>query len=331
MIDFRITRRTALLGMASALAAPAIVRAADYPERPLNIVVPLAPGGYNDRMARAFLTPLGETLGQPLVVINQAGAGTLLGNTYFQQQPDDGYTLMCTNLPFIILTILSGQAQYKLDDFQVINIPSRDYSLVASAPSKNIKSMDDVLERIKKDPSSVSIGLQPGSVDYVNAMLTMNKVGIDTSKLRFVTYDGGGAVRNAVLGGDVDIGIVAAEGYLTLKDRIVPLMIYNEERTPDFPDAPSIMEVGKANGVEGEYVDGAQRSWLVKSSMKTSNPDRYETLVNAFQTTTTDPKVVESLKTLEIESEWIGPEKSQQIYQKTFDSLSKYKDLLKPT
>lgn len=331
MTAFTLTRRSALIGMASTLAAPAILRAADtYPSRQISIVVPLATGGYNDRMARAFLAPLGDALGQNLIVVNRPGAGTLLGNTYFLQQPDDGYTVMCTNLPFIMLTILGGNAPYKSEDFTVLNIPSRDFSLVASAPSKNISSMDEVFERLKKDPSSVSIGLQPTSIDYVNTMLMVRGIGVDGSKLRLVTYDGAGPVRNAVLGGHVDIGVVAAEGYLTLKDRIRPLMMFSAERSADFPDAPTIGEIGDKYGFKADFVDGAQRSWLVQTAFKKNHPEDYAKLVDTFQKVTTDAAVVSSLAKQELECEWLGPDKSQKIYETTFENLSKYADLLKP-
>ena len=331
MSAFTLTRRSALIGMASTLAAPAILRAASpYPSRQLSIVVPLATGGYNDRLARAFLTPLGTELGQNLIVVNRPGAGTVLGNTYFQQQPADGYTLMCTNLPFIMLTIMGGNVPYKSDDFTVINIPSRDFSLVASAPSRGINNIDEVFAKLKQDPSSVSIGLQPTSIDLVNTMLMVRGIGVDPAKLRLVTYDGAGPVRNAVLGGHVDIGVVAAEGYLTLKDRIRPLLIFDKVRSAEFPDAASIVEIGEKFGFKGDYVDGAQRSWLVRTAFKNEHPEDYAKLIAAFKKVTTDPAVVSSLGTQELESEWLGPEASQAIYDRTFTNLQKYADLLKP-
>lgn len=328
MSKFTLSRRGVMLGMASTLAMPSILRAQDYPTRPLNVVVPLAPGGYNDRLARAMLEPLGAELGQRLSVVNQAGAGTLLGNSYFQGQPADGYTVMCTNLPFIALTIIGGQAPYSIDDFTVINIPSRDYSLVATSAARGINSMDEVVERLRTNPNGLSVGLQPGSVDVVNFMLTVESLGVDSSALRFVTYDGGGAVRNAVMGGHVDIGVVAAEGYIALKDRIVPLMMYSEERNQYFSDTPTVGEVGEANGFEGRYVDGAQRSWLVRSALKEEHPDRFDRLISAFETVTKDPAVQEMLLSQDLESEWLGPDVSNDLFERTYASLSEHQHLL---
>ncbi|HMA15438.1 MAG TPA: tripartite tricarboxylate transporter substrate binding protein, partial [Kiloniellaceae bacterium] len=98
----KFSRRTALKlsagGLAAAaIGAPAILRAqSNYPDRPISIVVPFDTGGYNDRLARAFAPFLQEKLGQPLTVVNRGGAGALLGHTYYLQQPDDGYSILCT-------------------------------------------------------------------------------------------------------------------------------------------------------------------------------------------------------------------------------------------
>src|SRR3712207_5313547 len=132
------TRRDALRlaagGAVLGIAKPGILRAAGYPERPINVIVPFATGGYNDRLSRAFVPFLQKELGQPLVIVNRPGAGTQLGNTYFLQQPDDGYTIMCTSAaPYIPLTILLQNAQYKAEDFTMINLPSRDFTLAATA------------------------------------------------------------------------------------------------------------------------------------------------------------------------------------------------------
>ncbi len=226
------TRRHALklagLGFAAALAgfaSPAPVWAQDdYPSRPVNVIVPFATGGYNDRLARAFAPYLEKELGQPLVIVNQEGAGTQLGHTYGLQQENDGYTVFLTSAsPYIPLTILLQNAPYKLEDFTMINLPSRDYTLAATTADSEIENFQQVIDQLKADPTSLSIGVQPASADYANLMLTMQAAGIDPTKLRIVTYDGGGPNRNATAGGQVDVGFVGGEGFLPLKDKIKPL------------------------------------------------------------------------------------------------------------
>lgn len=328
------TRRDALrlasVTAASGLMMPSIGRAATYPERPITIVVPFATGGYNDRLARAFAPFFQEALGQPLIVQNRPGAGTVLGNRYFLQQPKDGYTIMCTSAaPYIPLTILLQNAPYKAEEFWMMNLPSRDFTLAATSTDKRIESMEQVLEQLKKDPTSLSIGVQPASADYVNLALLMDAVGIDRSKLRIVTYDGGGPARNATAGGHVDVGFVGGEGFLPIKEKIRPLLVFSDESIDDFPAAPTILEFGKKRGFEGEYVEGSQRGWAVHTAFKQEHPDRYQILLTALEKASNNPKAVEALKAQQLATRWYGPEASNKAYMNTFEAMQKHVNLLK--
>lgn len=327
----KFTRRQALRlaagsGLAvTALAAPRIARAqSSYPDQPINVVVPFDTGGYNDRLARAFTPFLQERLGQPLVVVNRGGAGALLGHTYFLQQPDDGYSILCTSAaPYMPLNILLQNAPFKIADFQMINLPSRDYTLMATEAGSGIESVDQVIEQLKGDPSSLSIGVQPASADLVNLMLWADANGISRDGLRIVTYDGGGPARNATAGGVVDVGFVGGEGFLPLAEKIRPLLVFDSEPRDDW-DAPSSGERGVS-----QSVSGSQRGWAVQSSMKESHPDRYEILLKAIEETSKDPKVIENLKNQQLATEWYGPEASQESLRKTAEVMEQHVDLLK--
>jgi putative tricarboxylic transport membrane protein len=213
----RAALKLAAFGGAAAtgvVAMPAVVRAQAFPARPINVVVPFATGGYNDRLARAFQPFLQEAIGQPLVIVNRPGAGAMLGHTYLLQQADDGHTIACTSAaPFIPLAILIRKAPFKAEDFHMINLPSRDYTLLATSAGSKITNIGDAIEQLKKSPKSLSIGVQPGSADFVNLMLLMDANKIDRKELRIVTYDGGGPARNATAGGVVDLGLVGGEAF----------------------------------------------------------------------------------------------------------------------
>jgi Uncharacterized protein conserved in bacteria len=118
--------------------------------------------------------------------------------------------------------------------------------MLATSTDSTWKSVDQVLDALKKDPKSVSIGVQPGSADLINITLLLTAVGIDPAQVRLVTFKGGGPARNAVLGGTVDVGLVGAEGFLPLRSRVVPLMIFNDERLADWADVQTITEYAKA-------------------------------------------------------------------------------------
>ncbi|BCJ90451.1 hypothetical protein IZ6_11860 [Terrihabitans soli] len=327
----KLTRRDALkltgggLLAAGTLGLPNIARAA-YPDRPINVIVPFAVGGYNDRLSRAFAPYLEKALGQPTVIVNKPGAGTQLGHTYALQQANDGYTILCTSAsPYIPLTVYLQGAPYKNEDFQMINLPSRDYTLAATASGSGIKDFKEVIEKLKKDPTSLSIGVQPASADFCNMVLTMKAAGIDHTKLRIVTYDGGGPNRNATAGGQVDVGFVGGEGFIPLKEKITPLAMYAAKPAEWMPDAPLIA----ASGIKQDMVDGSQRGWAVSTALKKEAPDVYKAIEAAVTKASQDPEAVAALKKQDLATTWYGPEASQKAFLDNAATMSKYTDLLK--
>lgn len=318
---------TALLGV----AAPGILRAADkYPSRPIKIIIPFAPGGMSDRLSRVFMPYLQTELGQPLQVEYMPGGGTVLGNSYLLAQPTDGYTISNTAVNYTAVTIAQGLAPFKGDALWMINLPSRDYTLGAVAADSPLTSFQEVIEKLKKDPASLSVGMQSNSVDYVNLILALRAAGVDTARLRAVTYDGGGVVRNAVMGGQVDVGFVGAEGYLTLMAKIKPLVgFWDKPALEEFAKTPSIGQVGKEMGFETEFIDGSQRGWQISRALKDKNPEAYQVLLGAFERATKNPEAVKASEAQQLPLVWYGPEESNQAYLRTVNTLAKYSNLLK--
>ena len=312
---------------AALIAAPSMLRAdANYPSRPINVIVPFKAGGYNDRLARAFAPFLQEKLGQPVNIINKGGAGALLGHSYFLQQPDDGYTILCTSAaPYLPLNVLLQDAPFKVSDFQMINLPSQDYTLLATGKDSGITSIDDVIARLKADNTSLSIGLQPASADLVNLMLLMDMNGISREGLRLVTFDGGGPARNAVAGNVVDIALVGGQGFLPLVEQITPLLTFDTE-VQDGWGGKLITDLG---GADAEFVYGSQRGWAVHSSMMTSNPDVYAKITTAIEAASKDPAAIEALTSQQLATQWRGPEASNKALADTSKVMAQYVDLLK--
>lgn len=328
----RSVLKFAAAGAASAVFAPSMLLAQGngWPERPLNMVVPFATGGYNDRLARAFIPFLQEALGQPLSVVNRGGAGTMIGNTYFLQQPQDGYTIQCNSVaPYIPLTILLQDASYSVDDFQMLNLPSRDFTLAAAPADSDLESIEEAISRLREDPRSLSLGVQPNSADYINLVLMLTAAGVDVSAVRMVTYDGGGPARNAAAGGHVDISFVGGEGFLPLIDRIKPLMVFANNQVDEFPGTMSSGELSETIGEEIEAVEGSQRGWVVSTRFKNEHPDRYEILLDAVERASKNPECIESLQNQQLATTWYGPEQSQADYLANFESIERHIDLLR--
>lgn len=328
-MTLKFTRRS-VLQMASAggvvLATPSILRAQEaFPTRPINVVVPFDTGGYNDRLARAFAPFLQERLGQPLNVINRGGAGALLGHTFFLQQPADGYTILCTSAaPFIPLNILTQGASFSLEDFHMINLPSQDYTLMATSAESNIQSAEEVIERLKADPGSLSIGIQPASADLVNLSILMEANGINLDDLRIVTFDGGGPTRNATAGNVVDVGLVGGEGFLPLAQQIRPLIVFDAEQRDGWGGSL----ITDLLGADASFVNGSQRGWGVHRALLANHPDRYQTILNAVEDASKDPAVIASMEQQQLATTWYGPSRSNAQLLRTSEVMQQYLHLL---
>lgn len=311
------------------LAGHKLAMADAFPSKPVTVLVPFAPGGFNDRLARAFGPYLEKHLGQPVTVVNKGGSGALLGHTYLLQQPADGYTIAMTSINYVSTNIGIANAKFTVDDFDVLNLPSSDYSLLATASDSKWKSMQQVLDALKKDPKSVSVGVQPGSNDLINITLLLRAAGIDTKQVRIVTYKGGGPTRNAVVGNTVDIGLVGAEGWIALKGRVAPLLVFSDERLDDWKDIPTVEEFGKANKFDPEWVPGSQRGWTLSAAVGKQHPEIRAKWIEVIQKAMLEPKWIETAEKLKYPNPWLGPEKSRAAYLKGSKTLFKHMDLIK--
>lgn len=324
------TRRGALLLGGGLLAAPATLRAQSFPSRPITIIVPFATGGYNDRLARAFAPFLRRQLGQPVTVVNRPGGGTTLGNTFFLQQPNDGYNIMVHSAtPFIPLSILTRNARYAIEDFWMVNLPSRDFTLMATATTTPIQSVDEAIASLRRDPRSLTVGVQPASADLINLNLLFQAHGIETSRVRIVTYDGGGPARNAVAGGVVDIGFVGGEGFLPIRERIRPLMTFSDERSEAFPEAPTLVEHARGAGFQPEFVEGSQRGVVVATRLVEQQPAIYARILEATEAATKDPESIRTLQAQQLATRWYGPEASNQAYRNSAATMARFAALLR--
>lgn len=325
-----LTRLLLAAGVAiTGLSTATQVTAQAFPSKPITILVPFDAGGFNDRIARAFAPYLEKQLGQPMTVVNKGGSGALLGHTYLLQQPADGYTIAMTSVNYISTNIGIANAKFKLQDFDVLNLPSADYSLLATAADSKWKSMKQVIDALKQDPKSVSIGVQPGSNDLINITLLLQGAGIDPKAVRIVNFKGGGPTRNAVVGNTVDIGLVGAEGWVALAPRIKALLNFSDERLDDWKDVPTVEEFAKENKISVDWVPGSQRGWTLATEVGKKNPAVRAKWIDAIQKAVKDPEWQAAAAKQKFPNPWLGPEKSQAAYLKGSKTLTEHMDLIK--
>ena len=328
----KITRRDALQFMTAGVSATVVMvkspeaHAAAFPSRPITMVCPYAPGGYVDDIARVITPSLSKAFTQPVSVVDTPGADGMLGQEYYLQQPNDGYVLLADSVTNIIQNVLIHHAPFRYDDFWMINLPAQDFTLLATAADNDkIKSINDVISALKKDPASLSVGVAPATADYVNLVLFFEAIGIDIKQLRLVTADSG-PLRTDVIGGVVDIGFSGGQGFEPLAGQIRPLLTFDATRRTPY-DAPSVTELKLSTPLD--IVPGSLRGFACHKTFKDKYPDRYNTVVSAYEGVFKDPKTTAMLTTQNLASDWYGPERSNEIYNHTFVLMQKYASLLK--
>jgi putative tricarboxylic transport membrane protein len=299
-----------------------------WPRRPLTILVPFDAGGSADRLARGFAQFMPKYLGQPMTVVDRAGAGGMIGTTWFLQQPADGYTVMLTPAtPFIPTSILVTKAHYTLDDFTFVNAQWTDYTVLIVAKDRPWKTAAELIDAIRTNPGKISTAVDFGSVGHITTLALLQSLGLKPNALRFVTFDGAGAMRTALAGGQVDFNIGQAEGAEVIREFVRPLAVFLDHRVPEY-NVPPINEVLKAYHATVPLLDGSVRTFVFPAAFKAKHADEYSKFVSAYRATLNAPDFVKWLHDNQMGGNWVGEERTAQIVRANYEALKKYKDLI---
>ena len=198
---------TVLLAPLAVSFAPAAWAQAWQPERAVEIVVGTSPGGGQDRSARFVQKLIQEhkLVPVPTAVVNKPGAGSSIGYTYLNQQAGNPHHIMLLTVP-LITNYIMGISSINHSELTPISVLFDDYIVATVKPDSPIKSARDLMERIKKDPSSVSVGIPSITGGGGLAILLAAKaVGVDPKQVKTVVFKSGGDSVRALLGGHVDV------------------------------------------------------------------------------------------------------------------------------
>jgi putative tricarboxylic transport membrane protein len=301
---------------------------AAYPDKPINLVVGFGVGGSADRMTRSVSSFLSDKLDQAVRVVNKKGAGTMLAANYVLKAPADGYTVFASTFaPYMSNTIIHGGAKYKIDDFAFINAQWFDFDLIATNKDKPYNSLAELLTAIKEKPGKISAAVVQGSAGHLMVNLLLKNNGIPQKNLNLVTYNSGGKARSAAAGGQVDFIAISAEGCEGIREFLKPLAVVLDEPSKSW-DAPVVNEALKPLGVTVPVLPGSIRGFAVKAEVKEQHPERFQKLVDAFQELLTDKGVKKFLKGNKIGSDFIGPDKTQELMQENYEVFNQYKGLM---
>lgn len=323
--------RRFVLGMAAAAAlmtaVPVAQAAEDYPSRPVTFVVGFGVGGSADRTARALAQFMPAELGQPITVVNRKGAGGQLAAAYVLAQPADGYTLLATAIsPYLANSIIHQGADYSLDDFAFINGQWSDWDIIAVNKDRPWQTLGEFMKAVQENPGKHSVSVVPGSAGHLTAYLLMEAAGTENNALNIVTYESGSAARSAVAGGQVDATILGGEGSEGIRDMITPLAVVRDEPADGW-DAPPVNDAFGKVDMEIPVLSGSVRGLAADAEFKEKYPERWKTLVSAYERTMQNPEFIAHLKKNEIGSDWLGPEKSTEVVERNAEILRRYKDV----
>src|SRR5262245_6053807 len=236
--------RFAFLATAVALSLPTIVMAA-YPERPVTILVPFAPGGANDVVVRAIQQPLAEALGQPIVVENRGGAGGSVGTGYAARQKPDGYTILMAATGYAVNPSLYEKVYYDpLKDFDPVAEVTTFPVLYAVRPDLGVKTMSELIAYAKKRAGGLNYSTPgAGTLPHLAAELLKLNTGIE---MVHIPYPGAAPAAQALLSKTVDVASISIS---VAKPQIgagsvIGLAVSGGERWPELPDVPTIVEAG---------------------------------------------------------------------------------------
>jgi len=240
----KLSRRTVALGAAAAavtLAAPA-VHAADWPNKPVRIIYNYPPGTGGDVVTRQICDALSQQFGQTFIVDNRAGASGTVGVEAASRMTPDGYTFLSSpNAPMVLLPQLR-KVGYDPRDFRPIAAIGEYVYGWAVLPSLGVKTMQELVAMAKAKPGKLSYSSPGvGSATNLRGEALNILAGMDTLH---VPYRGGPEALVDFLGGQVDIMLDNLHYQQVKQGKAVMLAMTSKTRHPDFPDVPTIAEVG---------------------------------------------------------------------------------------
>ncbi len=223
----------------------AFAGAADYPVRPIRVIVPFVAGGGTDLLGRFVSQRLTELLGQQFVVDNRGGAGSILGTQILAKSTPDGYTLGVFDTAFAINPSIAEKLPYDAErDFVFIAIIATSPSLLVTHPGLKVRTVQELVALAKRQPGKITFGSAGvGSSSHLTAQMFMTAAQIE---LLHVPYKGAGAAILEVLGGHTDLTSVVPGSVMQQlqSGALIPLVITGKNPYHTLPNVPTYASVG---------------------------------------------------------------------------------------
>jgi tripartite-type tricarboxylate transporter receptor subunit TctC len=273
-----LTRRGLLAAPAALLATPAL---ANWPVRPIRLVVPFTPGGGTDSLARLVARPLTERLGQSVVVENRGGAGGNIGATLVAQSPPDGYTMLMNGNGIAITDKLFRNPGFDWRrDFTHVARFASSLLVLAVNPALPVRTLPEFIAYARANPGRLNHGTPgAGTAPHLAGGLFDDMAG---TRIAHVPYRGTGLAVAALVSGEIQVMYAAATSVeqLVQEGRLRALAVLSAKRARGWPDLPTV----------GEVVPGyAAELWYTTAVPAATPPDVVATIERAARDSMADP------------------------------------------
>ena len=310
-------RRRAFL--AGAVAGPLVSRlawaaSADYPNRPITLLVPSTPGGVVDFVARLMQPSLVDALGQSVIVENRPGGGGHLGAGLAAKSPADGYTLLCSAGSILVSGVYPDLSYDPMKDLTpVCRLTAGGFLLLVKADSP-YKTLGDLIEHGRNNPGKLFYASSSvGNSTHIGAEMLSHMTGM---KAMHVPYKGNMQALTDLIGGRVDFMLDSRPSALpqVQAGTLRILAVTSPDRAPDLPDTPSIAETVPGYGIEG------WTGFFVRSG---TAPSIVQRLAQALADGTREERVISGIASTQSTVAYLGPEQAAAYMREDHARLSK--------
>jgi tripartite-type tricarboxylate transporter receptor subunit TctC len=279
-----MARMALVCGLAlGALPLTAPAAAADFPSRPITLVIPFPPGGATDVNGRVIAQRLGKELGQPVIIENRAGAGTVVGASYVSKAAPDGYTLLISSgSTFTVNPAIRATLPYDpVKSFDPIGIAGRVALILLANSEVPVQTVKQFVDYVKASPGKYSYGsFGTGTTAQFAGESILHAAGL---KMTHVPYKGSAPAMTDLMGGQIPFSIdtVSAAIPQLKSGKIKAIALTTAKRSALLPDVPTMAESGYA-GIDMD-------TWLMLAAPKGLPADVKARLEKALAVTIADP------------------------------------------
>lgn len=302
----------AVSGLALVAVAPAgiaIAQEAAFPTRPITVIVPFAPGGRTDNVARLIAQAIQENgfLDQPLTILNIAGGAGAPAVAALMAEAADGHTIMHYSYDALI-SIAMELGGFELDQFVSLGFTGGGSPVWTVREDAPFETLQDLIDHLQANPRSLVEAVGIGQIPHLVGAMLANEAGFET---RLVTANSGADRMRMILGGNADIALFAASEYLN-SEGIKALVYFGNERLPQMPDVPTSTELGFAT-------NWANPNWWLAPA---GTPDHVVAkLSEALEKAISLPELQEHFTNNTLEPYWMGSADSLAAAEATLEGL----------